>query len=178
MRRNVCREHPGLVKRALDRLCVASDVSNPGGYFFRVFQDELEADKLAGPPSDEDLRAEADRERREELSQRARALREQLERVEGVDFQAAARLRAELEPLYAQLRATKAAATPAPKPAPQLPPPVYEPRKPPAAPAPPPLAPELAEAMAAAKEALERIRRKGPETPAVRDPLPSTTCAA
>jgi hypothetical protein len=176
MRRNVCREHPGLVKRALERLSVASDVSNPGGYFFRVFQDELEADKLAGPPTDEDLRAEAERKRREELSQRARTLREQLERVECSDHQAAERIRAELEPLYAQLRGTQTAQPP--KPARQLPPPVYEPRKPPAAMAQPPLAPELAEAMAAAKEALERIRRKGPETPAVRDPLPSTTCAA
>lgn len=178
MRRRVCREHPALVKRALERLHIASDVSNPGGYFFRVFQDELEADKLAGQPSDEDLRAEAERERREELSQRARTLREQLERVEGVDFQAAARLRAELEPIYAQLRATKASPAPAPKPGPQLPPPVYEPRRAPASVTPPPLSPELAEAMAAAKEALERIRRKGPETPASRNPLPSTTCAA
>jgi hypothetical protein len=176
MRRNICREHPRLVKRALERLRVASEVANPGGYFFRVFQDELAAAELAGLPSAEDLRAEAERELREALQQRARRLKEQLEQVACVDFGAADRIRAELDQIYAQLRtpsAAKAAETSAP--ASRPPAPMPAPRVRPATATPAPLTPDLADAIAAAEEALAIVRGKGSAT---REPLPSPSRAA
>jgi hypothetical protein len=177
MRRNICREHPRLVKRALERLRVASDVANPGGYFFRVFQDELAAAELAGPPSAEDLRAETEREQRAALQQRARRLKEQLEQVACVDFGAADRIRAELEQIYAQLRAPSAAKAPETSPPASRPPaPMPAPRARPATVTPASLTPDLADAIAAAEEALAIVRGKAPSS--TREPLPGSSRAA
>jgi hypothetical protein len=176
MRRNICREHPRLVKRALERLRVASDVANPGGYFFRVFQDELAAVELAGPPSAEDLRAEVERDRREALQLRARKLKEQLEQVACADFGAADRIRAELEQIYAQLRTPSAAKAPETSPPASRPPaPMPAPRARPVTTTPAPLTPDLADAIAAAEEALAIVRGKGSSK---REPLPSSSRAA
>jgi len=177
MRRNICREHPRLVKRALERLCVASEVANPGGYFFRVFQDEHAAAALAGPPGAEDLRAETEREQRAALQQRTRRLKEQLEQVACVDFSAADRIRAELEQIYAELRTPSAAQAPeTPAQASRPPAPMPAPRARPTTAIPAPLTPDLADAIAAAEEALAIVRGKGPSS--TREPLPGSSRAA
>jgi hypothetical protein len=105
VQRGECREHVTVVKRALERLRVADGVSNPGGYFMRVFRDELEAVRLAGPPTEDEQRAEAKREQRDTLLQRARELNARLEQVRCHDYREAEQLRTQLETLYSQCRA-------------------------------------------------------------------------
>jgi hypothetical protein len=152
LRRDVCREHPAVVKRALARLHEADGVSNPGGYFVRVFRDELEAVQLAGPPTAEDAKAEAAREEREHLLQRARELKARLEEVGCLDYGKADRIRWELDGLYTQIRALSGTGTVAPALTAAARPAFNRRDIEPSASA-------RAEALAAAEEALELVRR-------------------
>jgi hypothetical protein len=104
VQRGECREHVAVVKRALERLRVADGVSNPGGYFMRVFRDELEAARLVGQPTVEELCAETERHERAALRQRARELNARLEQVRCIDLAEADRIRSRLDALYAELR--------------------------------------------------------------------------
>lgn len=97
LRASPYREHPRLAGQVIDRLLEAGEVRNPGGWFRSVFAAELEAQRLTGTLSTEDVQLETERTELAQLTERKRHLEAQLERVQGRDFDRADQIRAELE---------------------------------------------------------------------------------